>query len=122
MSESLFCLISYCAELENKSNDLDSMVYLVFDQIWNLANTYPSRIEYREELEILMYRVLIRPLINIDNEETKNQPQNQDQPKTPSNTKGNTKELEIFREGNISKLNNCFIQFRKSDRIFHNEC
>ena len=60
--------------------------------------------------------------MNIDNEETKNQPQNQDQPKTPSNTKGNTKELEIFREGNISKLNNCFIQFRKSDRIFHNEC
>ena len=104
MSEPLFCLLSYCAELENKSNDLDSIVYLVFDHICNLADTYPSKIEYREELEILMYRILIRPLMVIDSEESKGKFQNKDQSRTSINSKGSAKETEVFCESNISKL------------------
>lgn len=61
MSEAVYCLLSYCSELDNKSQDINSLVYLIFDQICELANKYPAKIKYREEIEVLAFRILLRP-------------------------------------------------------------
>lgn len=66
MSEALYYLLSYCSELENKSHDINSYVNLIFDQICDLCNRYSDKIEYREEIEVLLYRVLLRPFADLD--------------------------------------------------------
>lgn len=103
MSESLFCLLSFCSEIENKSNEIETAIYIIFDQICNLANTYPNQFDYREELEILMFRILVRPLLS-STDENKSKPEDgktevvKQQP-----TQGKVKEPTIFRDMNISK-------------------
>lgn len=71
MSEGLYCLLSYSSELENKSNDMNSLLFLIFDNICELAEKYPGLIEYREELEVLMFRILLRPIQDKDETEEK---------------------------------------------------
>ena len=66
MSEAIYCLLSFSSEIENKSNDLNSLIYLSFYQICELVEKYPNEISYREELEVLIFRILIRPLSDSD--------------------------------------------------------
>jgi len=85
MSEAVYCLLSYCAELENKSHDITTLIYLIFDHICELADKYPDKIEYREEIEVLMHRILLRPIADYDSDE-----EYDEEDKTSSSSKNDT--------------------------------
>jgi hypothetical protein len=50
---------------------MNTLIYLVFDHICNFAERFPAQIEYREEVEVLMFRILLRPILHnlSDNDE-----------------------------------------------------
>lgn len=79
------------------------MIYLIFNNICDFAEKYPDKIEYREEIEVLMYRILIRPL-DLEDEDSGDESKNPEDTKTNEKKVTNKKFKDINMKIGLSKV------------------